>query len=88
MKSLLLFLLCLLPVQLFAESDAKSSELRVLSYNVWYGFTKQTDRKKKLLEYVGSLKPDVVSLQELNSYTEEKLAQDARAWGHPYSALL
>ena len=88
MKSLLLFLLCLLPVQLFAESDAKSSELRVLSYNVWYGFTKQPERKKKLLEYVESLKPDVVSLQELNSYTEEKLAQDARAWGHPYSALL
>ena len=88
MKSLLLFLLCLLPVQLFAESDAKSSELRVLSYNVWYGFTKQPERKKKLLEYVRSLKPDVVSLQELNSYTEEKLAQDARAWGHPYSALL
>ena len=88
MKSLLLFLLCLLPVQLFAESDAKSSELRVLSYNVWYGFTKQPERKKKLLEYVRSLKPDVVSLQELNSYTEEKLAQDAQAWGHPHRALL
>ena len=88
MKSLLLFLLCLLPVQLFPEADKKGSELRVLSYNVWYGFTKQPERKKKFLEYVRSLKPDIVSLQELNSYTEEKLAQDARAWGHPHSALL
>jgi len=88
MKTLLLFLLCLLPIQLFPEAQKESSELRVLSYNVWYGFTKQPERKKKLLEYVSSLKPDIVSLQELNSYTEEKLAQDARAWGHPHSALL
>ena len=88
MKAILLFLLCLLPIQLFPETKKEGSELRVLSYNVWYGFTKQPERKKKWLEYVRSLKPDVVSLQELNSYTEEKLAEDARAWGHPHSVLL
>ena len=88
MKTILLFLLCLLPFQLFPKAKKEGSELRVLSYNVWYGFTKQPERKKKWLEYVSSLKPDVVSLQELNSYTEEKLAEDARAWGHPHSVLL
>jgi exodeoxyribonuclease III len=88
MIKFLLFLLCLLPAHLFCETEKDSSELRVLSYNVWYGFTKQPERKKKVIEYVKSLKPDIVSLQELNSYTEEKLAKDARSWGHPHSALL
>lgn len=88
MIKLLLFLLCLLPAHLFGETEKDISELRVLSYNVWYGFTKQPERKTKVIEYVKSLKPDIVSLQELNSYTEEKLAEDARAWGHPHSALL
>ena len=50
MKAILLFLLCLLPAQLFSEAKKEGSELRVLSYNVWYGFTKQPERKKKWLE--------------------------------------
>ena len=32
--------------------------------------------------------PDIVSLQELNEYTPEKLAEDAKDYGHSYSALL
>jgi len=88
MIKFILFFLCLLPAHLFCETEKEGSDLRVLSYNVWYGFTKQPERKKKVIEYVKSLKPDIVSLQELNSYTEEKLAQDARSWGHSHSALL
>jgi exodeoxyribonuclease-3 len=32
--------------------------------------------------------PDIVSLQELNEYTAQKLAEDAKSYGHEYSALL
>ena len=64
------------------------SRIRILTYNVWYGFTKKPDRKSEWLAYVKSLKPDVVALQELNGYTPEQLAEDARFWGHEYSALL
>lgn len=32
--------------------------------------------------------PDVVALQELNGYTPDRLAADARHWGHPHSILL
>lgn len=32
--------------------------------------------------------PDIVALQELNGYTEQILADDARSYGHAYSALL
>ena len=64
------------------------SGVRILTYNVWYGFTKKSERKSEWLDYVKSLKPDVVALQELNGYTPEKLARDAKFWGHNYSSLL
>jgi exodeoxyribonuclease-3 len=64
------------------------SGVRILTYNVWYGFTKKSERKSEWLDYVKSLKPDVVALQELNGYTPEKLAEDAKFWGHKYSSLL
>lgn len=62
--------------------------IRVLTYNVWYGFTKEKARKTDWLSYVKSLNTDIVALQELNTYTKERLAEDARALGHPYSVLL
>jgi endonuclease/exonuclease/phosphatase family metal-dependent hydrolase len=62
--------------------------LRVLSYNVWYGFTKVPERKAEYLEWMSEQRPDVVSLQELNGYTADKLKADAATWGHPHSAIL
>jgi|SaaInlStandDraft_1057018.scaffolds.fasta_scaffold62766_3 exodeoxyribonuclease III len=71
----------------FSKAKDKDS-VRVVSYNVWYGFTKKKERKKEWTEYVKSLDCDIVALQELNEYTPEKLAKDAQSWGHSYSALL
>ena len=62
--------------------------VRVLTYNAWYGFTKKADRKPRWLRYVRSLQSDIVALQELNGYTEEKLTADGKFWGHKHSALL
>ncbi|MED6326356.1 MAG: endonuclease/exonuclease/phosphatase family protein, partial [Verrucomicrobiota bacterium] len=59
-----------------------------MSYNVWYGFTKKPERKANYLKFMQAQAPDVVSLQELNRYTPEKLADDAKAWGHSHSVLL
>ncbi|MCA9247634.1 MAG: endonuclease/exonuclease/phosphatase family protein, partial [Planctomycetales bacterium] len=64
------------------------SSLRVLSSNVWYGFTKKPQRKKQWLAFMKQRAPSVVSLQELNGYTAEQLAEDARSWDHPYCVLL
>ena len=64
------------------------NKLKLLSYNVWYGFTKKPDRKAGYLSFVKEQAPDIVSLQELNTYTPDKLAADANAWGHPHSVLL
>jgi gluconolactonase len=70
-----------------AESPATS--LKIISHNVWYGFTKKPNpRHANWRVWMKEQAPDVVSLQELNGYTREKLATDANSWDHPYSALL
>lgn len=64
------------------------SSLRLITHNVWIGFTMVPDQKSQWTEWMQQKKPDVVSLQELNEYTSEKLKADAKSWGHPYSVLL
>ena len=71
-----------------ANEAAISSDLRLLSYNVWYGFTEVPERKQLWLDWMKAQDADIVFLQELNEYTPEKLQEDAAAWGHPYTVLL
>ena len=63
---------------------------KVMSYNIWNGFDwgKDVDRQEKMISRIKSKNPDVIALQELCAYTEEKLSNDARQWGHNYSILL
>lgn len=70
------------------EANQKASELKLISYNVWYGFTEVPDRKKTWIAWMKEQDPDIVSLQELNEYTAQKLAEDAKSFGHEYSVLL
>ena len=70
------------------NKEENNSSLRLISYNVWYGFTQVPDRKVRWLQWMHEQDPDVVSLQELNEYTPEKLAEDASKWGHQYTELL
>jgi len=70
-------------------NESKPEKLRIVTHNVWYGFTKKTEpRYSNWKRWMKAQAPDVVSLQELNQYTEEKLRSDAESWGHPYSVLL
>lgn len=65
------------------------STIKIVTHNVWYGFTKKPEpRYTNWRKWMASEQPDVVALQELNGYTDEKLAADAKAWGHDYSVLL
>lgn len=85
MRRFVLLLLSALCLSLRAESVP----FRMVSHNVWYGFTKKGEpRHAEWLAWMKEQNPDVVSLQELNGYTPEKLAADARAWGHEHSVLL
>ena len=70
------------------ENKQTESNLRIVSHNLWYGFTKVPERKESWIVWMKYQVPDVVSLQELNEYTHEKLAEDAQRYGHTYSVLL
>jgi len=70
------------------EPVKESSNLKIISYNVWYGFTKVPERKKSWIAWMNDQEADIVSLQELNEYSHAKLAEDAKAYGHDYSVLL
>ena len=89
----LLFILFFGPI-LFGNSNcngqAQKSQLRVMSYNVWNGFNwgKDTLRKTNCIRWIKSKHPDVVALQELCGYNEEKLKADAKQWGHNYVKIL
>lgn len=86
-----IFLISILTCFLSCDSTDKEKEdpnFRLITYNVWYGFTKVPDRKDRWIKWMKEQNPDVVSLQELNEYTPEKLADDASKWGHKYTELL
>lgn len=72
-----------------SRAAERSATLKIVTHNVWYGFTKKPEpRHKNWLRWMATASPDVVSLQELNGYTSDKLAADAKLWGHSYSVLL
>jgi len=70
------------------DKNQAFSNAKIITYNVWYGFTKVPERKKNWITWMNEQDPDIVSLQELNEYTPAKLAEDAKKYGHTYSALL
>ena len=70
------------------ENRQQRTPLKLITYNVWYGFTKVPDRKQAWIAWMKEQQPDIVALQELNEYTGQKLSQDAASYGHEHSALL
>ena len=64
--------------------------LKVMTYNIWNGFDwgKDTTRNDHFVTWIRAQNPDVLALQELCGYTEEKLRNQAKKWGHPYVAIL
>lgn len=82
----LLFFLLLILNSCNAPNSEK--ELRIITYNIWNGFTEVPEQKRLWIGWLNEMKPDVVALQELNKYSEHKLKEDAIQWGHKYTALL
>ncbi len=70
------------------DNTDTSTSLKLITHNVYYGFTKVPERKQTWLEWMGNQQPDVVVLQELNEYTPDQLAKDAATWDHRFSVLL
>lgn len=66
------------------------TNLKVMTYNIWNGFDwgKDTIRKENWIRWIQDKNPDVLALQELCGYNEEKLKVDAAKWGHQYVKIL
>lgn len=85
----MLLILVLFADPAFAQSQETRS-LKIMTYNIWNGFDwgKDSVRHAAFIEWINTRKPDVLALQELCGYSEEKLKEDALTWGHPYVQLL
>lgn len=85
-QTTILFLILMLPMLALSQQDT----FTVLSYNIWngYDFGKDEKRRAEVNQWIKEQQPDLVALQELVKYTPEKLAEDAKSWGHSYSVLL
>ena len=71
-------------------TENQDKDLKVMSYNIWNGFDwgKDEERREALTSWINSKEPDIVALQELCDYTEQKLLEDAKKWGHKYAIIL
>ena len=83
-----IFILILLAFPFPGQSQ--DTNMKVISYNILNGFDwgKDKTREDKLAAWINEQKPDVVALQELCGFNEEKLAGFAKKWGHKYSVIL
>ncbi|TKG97419.1 hypothetical protein EYV94_03040 [Puteibacter caeruleilacunae] len=66
------------------------SNLKLISYNIWNGYDwgKDTIRKENQIAWIKGQQPDIMAMQEVCGYTDEKLKEDCAKWGHEYSVLL
>ena len=78
------------PTSTGATAQEANNNFKVITYNIWNGFDWGNDERRRaaVAEWIMRQEPSVVALQELCKYTQEKLEEDARSWGHPYSVLL
>jgi len=89
-KSSLLVLIVLVFVDFAHAQDLETQTIKIMTYNIWNGFDwgKDSVRRDNTALWIKAQKPDILALQELCSYTEEKLREDALKWGHQYVLLL
>lgn len=85
-----IFVLLALLIPALGLAQGRTSDFKVITYNIWNGFDfgKDEARRASLQQWMAAQQPNVVALQELCNYTPEKLKEDAASWGHSYSILM
>ena len=79
----------IMTTQVVLGQPEQSHLLKVITHNVWYGFTKKPEpRHGEWRQWMSRQSPDVVSLQELNGFSANDIAEDEASWGHSYSEIL
>ena len=98
MKRMLFYLLlCVCPSLLSAQNmnlerhwKKNVEKVRVMSYNIFNGFDwgNDTEREERFVAWVKEQDPEILGLQELCGFTQEKLAELAAKWGHRYAVIV
>lgn len=71
---------------LFAEKK-DSNVFKILSYNVYEGFRKDSTLIKAFQDWIKERSPDVVAFQEFNGISKAQLVEMAKSAGYPYTVL-
>lgn len=74
------------PAQGAPASSSPAARLKVVSWNVLYGFNRSRSTEAAA-QWLQEEAPDVVALQELNGVTEEGLQKIARGFGHAHAVI-
>jgi exodeoxyribonuclease-3 len=81
-----LILLVFVLMILLIASPASAQSTKVMTYNVWMGFNKKQNLEVGA-DWIAAQNTDVLALQELKGFNQERLEQAARKWGHQYSVI-
>lgn len=87
----ILCLLLLLPLAGKAQTAGqpdRQANFRIISYNIWNGFEKDSARRARFINWVKQQDPDVLAMTELCGFTEKDLAELAASYGHPYVSIV
>jgi len=71
---------------LISENASSATSLKVMSYNVLYGF----NHGKKIelgSNWINAQQPDFVALQEMKGFNQARFSKQAKTWGHEHSYL-
>lgn len=77
-------------ILLFKQSaHAQEKNFRIITWNVYEGMKLDTTpHKTAFAQWIKEKDPDVLAFQEMNKFTQTRLEEFARGYGHPYAILL
>jgi exodeoxyribonuclease-3 len=73
-------------LSLILTASVCAEPLQVMTYNVWLGFNKKQTLPAGI-EWIAAQNINVLALQELKGFNQQRLADAAKQWGHDYSVI-
>ena len=79
-------LFCVFLIPLFSGLHAQN-RLSLLSYNTYNGFQSDTIIQQQYVSWIKKIDPHIIAYQEMNKFTQKKLEDFAKQYGHSFAVL-